>query len=74
MTYLVIPTRIEIIDNTDILSAVVEANDDVSAIISINSAVGFDEWLNLSDAIRKSLHMLQLDVAKPQTSSTPHGY
>ena len=74
MTYLVIPTRIEIIDNTDILSAVVEANDDVSAIISINSAVGFDEWLNLSDAIRKSLHMLQLDVAKTQTSSTPHGY
>lgn len=73
MTYLVLPTRIEIIHNNDIC-AIVEIFDECTAKIDIKHTIGFDEWPDVSDAIRKALYMLQLDGVKAQTSSTPHGY
>ena len=73
MTYLVLPTRIEIIHNNDIY-ALVEVFDECTAVINIKHVIGVDEWPNVSDAIRKALYMLQLDGVKVQTSSTPHGY
>ena len=73
MTYIVLPTLIEIIHNNDVC-AVVEVSDKYTATIDIKHAVGFDEWLDVSDAIRKALYMLQLDDVKAQTASTPHGY
>lgn len=73
MTYLVLPTRIEIIHNNDVY-AFVEVSDKYTAKINIRHSIGFDEWLDVSDAIRKALYMLQLDDVKAQIASTPHGY
>jgi hypothetical protein len=53
------PTRIEIVDKEiDRLVATVVAVDDSAVKVEFFQAVGLNEWLNLTDAVRKAMHMM----------------
>jgi hypothetical protein len=54
------PTRIEIgEDERNNLVAIVEANDNNTAKVEIFlPALGWNDWLDLTDAVRKAMHMM----------------
>jgi hypothetical protein len=53
------PTRIEIVDKeNDRLVATVVAVDDSAVKVEFFQAVGWNEWLNLTDAVRKAMNMM----------------
>jgi hypothetical protein len=53
------PTRIEIVDKEiDRLVATVVAVDESAVKVEFFQAVGLNEWLNLTDAVRKAMHMM----------------
>ena len=53
------PTRIEIVNKEiDRLVATVVAVDDSAVQVEFFQAVGWNEWLNLTDAVRKAMHMM----------------
>ena len=53
------PTRIEIVDKeNDRLVATVGAVDDSAVKVEFFQSVGWNEWLNLTDAVRKAMHMM----------------
>jgi hypothetical protein len=53
------PTRIEIVDKeNDRLVATVVAVDDAAVKVEFFWAVSWNEWLNLTDAVRKAMHMM----------------
>lgn len=53
------PTRIEIVDKeNDRLVATVQDVDDSAVMVEFFQAVGWNEWLNLTDAVRKAMHMM----------------
>jgi len=53
------PTRVEIVDKeNDRLVATVVAVDDSAVQVEFFQAVGWNEWLNLTDAVRKAMHMM----------------
>ncbi len=56
----VYPTRIEIgEDERNNLVAIVEANDDTTVKVEIFlPGLGWNDWLDLSDAVRKAMHMM----------------
>jgi hypothetical protein len=56
----VYPTRIEIgEDERNNLVAIVEANDNHTVKVEIFlPALGWNDWLDLSDAVRKAMHMM----------------
>ena len=53
------PTRIEIVDKEiDRLVATVVAVDDSAVKVEFFQSVDWNEWLNLTDAVRKAMHMM----------------
>ncbi len=53
------PTRIDIFDKeNDRLVATVVAVDAEAVKVEFFQAVGWNEWLNLTDAVRKAMHMM----------------
>ena len=53
------PTRIEIVDKeNDRLVATVVAVDDSAVKVEFFQSVDWNEWLNLTDAVRKAMHMM----------------
>jgi hypothetical protein len=59
------PTRIEIVDKENVhrLIATVVAVDDSAVKVEFFQAVGWNEWLNLTDAVRKAMHMMDKGAA-----------
>jgi hypothetical protein len=57
----VYPTRIEIIDEEmKTLMATVTMVDGVCVKVELPSVVGWHDWLNITDAVRKAMHMMHL--------------
>ena len=56
----VYPTRIEIYDEEmhGHVVATVEAVDGIVARVEIKQVVGWHDWLDLTDAVRKAMHMM----------------
>jgi hypothetical protein len=55
----VTPTRIEIVDEEmKTLMATVTMVDGVCVKVELPSVVGWHDWLDLSDAVRKAMHMM----------------
>jgi hypothetical protein len=55
----VYPTRIEIIDDeTKTLMATVTMVDGVCVKVELPSVVGWHDWLDLTDAVRRAMHMM----------------
>ena len=55
----VTPTRIEIVDEEmKCLVAVVETNDEVTVKVDMLPALGWNDWLDITDAVRKAMHMM----------------
>jgi len=53
------PVSVEIYDEeTKHLVATVEANDDVTCKVQILQMVGWNDWLDLTDAVRRAMHMM----------------
>ena len=53
------PTRIEIVDKeNDRLVATVVAVDESAVKVEFFQSVDWNEWLNLTDAVRKAMHMM----------------
>jgi len=53
------PTRIEIVNKEiDRLVATVVAVDDSAVKVEFFQSVDWNEWLNLTDAVRKAMHMM----------------
>jgi hypothetical protein len=58
------PTRIEIVNKeNDRLVATVVAVDAEAVKVEFFQAVGWNEWLNLTDAVRKAMHMMDKGAA-----------
>ena len=61
----VTPTRIEIDDDEmKTLMATVTMVDGVCVKVELPSVVGWNDWLDLSDAVRKAMHMMHLGEEK----------
>jgi hypothetical protein len=56
----VTPTKIEIYDEEmhGHVVATVEAVDGIVARVEIKQVVGWHDWLDLTDAVRKAMHMM----------------
>jgi hypothetical protein len=53
------PTRIEIVNKEiDRIVATVVAVDDSAVKVEFFQSVDWNEWLNLTDAVRKAMHMM----------------
>ncbi len=58
------PTRIEIVNKEiDRLVATVVAVDDSAVKVEFFQSVDWNEWLNLTDAVRKAMHMMDKGAA-----------
>ena len=61
MTLSIYPTRIEIVDEEmKTLVATVIMFDGVCAKVELPSVIGWNDWMDLSDAVRKAMHMMNL--------------
>jgi hypothetical protein len=60
MKLVVNPVKIEIYDEEmhGHVVATVEAVDGIVARVEIKQVVGWNDWLDLSDAVRKAMHMM----------------
>lgn len=71
----VTPTRIEIVDEEmKTLMATVTVVDGVCVKVELPSVVGWNDWMDLSDAVRRAMHMMGMHEEPPQQMSKPHGY
>jgi hypothetical protein len=58
------PTRVEIVNKEiDRLVATVVAVDDSAVKVEFFQSVDWNEWLNLTDAVRKAMHMMDKGAA-----------
>lgn len=53
-------TRCEIVQADGALLATVEAVDEVAVKIEIGQVVGWNDWLDLTDAVRKAMLMMEI--------------
>jgi hypothetical protein len=61
----VYPTRIEIIDEEmKTLMATVTMVDGVCVKVELPSVVGWNDWLEINDAVRKAMHMMGMGEEK----------
>jgi hypothetical protein len=62
----VYPTRIEIgEDERNNLVAIVEANDDTTVKVEIFlPGLSWNDWMDLSDAVRRAMHMMGMGEEK----------
>ncbi len=60
MKLVVNPVKIEIYDEEmhGHIVATVEAVDGIVARVEIKQVVGWNDWLDLTDAVRKAMHMM----------------
>jgi hypothetical protein len=60
MKLIVNPVKIEIYDEEmhGHVVATVEAVDGIVARVEIKQVVGWNDWLDLTDAVRKAMHMM----------------
>jgi hypothetical protein len=60
MKLVVNPVKIEIYDEDmhGHIVATVEAVDGIVARVEIKQVVGWNDWLDLTDAVRKAMHMM----------------
>jgi len=71
----VYPTRIEIInEEQEAVTATVTMVDGVCAKVALMSVVGWNDWLDITDAVRLAMHMMGMHEEPPQQMSEPHGY
>ena len=69
----VYPTRIELYDeDVQQLAATVQMNDECTVKVEILQVVGWDDWLQITDAVRRAMHMM--DMNDPVQKAVPHGY
>jgi Skp family chaperone for outer membrane proteins len=55
----VYPTRIEVYDDEiGNLVATVQQNDEVTVKVEIMQVIGWNDWLDITDAVRKAMHMM----------------
>jgi hypothetical protein len=55
----VTPVKVEIYDDEmQHLVATVQMNDEVTARVEILQVVGWTDWLDLTDAVRRAMHMM----------------
>ena len=66
MKLIVNPVKIEIYDEEmhGHIVAAVEAVDDIVARVEIKQVVGWNDWLDLTDAVRKAMHMMGMGEEK----------
>jgi len=73
MSLSVLPTRVEILnEEMKQLVATVEAVDEVACKVEICQIVGWDDWLNVADAVRRAMHMMDMHKFDDQ-KAVPHG-
>jgi hypothetical protein len=74
MKLVVNPVKIEIYDEEmhGHVVATVEAVDGIVARVEIKQVVGWHDWLDLSDAVRKSMHMMGMQPL--DEGGKPHGH
>jgi len=71
----VTPTRIEIVnEEQEDVTATVTMVDGACAKVALMSVVGWNDWLDLTDAVRRAMHMMGMHEEPPQQMSEPHGY
>ena len=71
----VYPTRIEVYDDEiGNLVATVHQNDEVTVKVEIMQVIGWNDWMDLTDAVRRAMHMMGMHEEPPQEGSKPHGY
>lgn len=59
MTLSIYPTRIEIVDEEmKTLVATVIMFDGVCAKVELPSVIGWNDWLEITDAVRRAMHMM----------------
>jgi hypothetical protein len=69
----VYPTRIEIIDEEmKTLMATVTMVDGVCVKVELPSVVGWHDWLDLTDAVRRAMHMMGMQPL--DEGGKPHGH
>jgi hypothetical protein len=68
------PVKIEIYDEEmhGHIVATVEAVDGIVARVEIKQVVGWHDWLDLTDAVRKAMHMMGMQPL--DEGGKPHGY
>ena len=55
----VYPTRIEVYDDEiGNLVATVQQNDEVTVKVEIMQVIGWHDWLDITDAVRRAMHMM----------------
>jgi hypothetical protein len=76
MSYTLYTTQIEIVDETMKETAVViTAVDDCAANIEFRALANFDNWYELSNAIKRALRDMKLYAgADEEVNVQPHGY
>jgi hypothetical protein len=69
----VYPTRIEIVDEEmKTLMATVTMVDGVCVKVELPSVVGWHDWLDLTDAVRRAMHMMGMQPL--DEGGKPHGH
>jgi hypothetical protein len=69
----VTPTRIEIDDaEMKTLMATVTMVDGVCAKVELPSVIGWNDWLEITDAVRRAMHMMGMQPL--DEGGKPHGY
>jgi len=69
------PVTVEIYDEEmKHLVATVESVDEGVCKVEILQVVGWHDWLDLTDAVRRAMHMMGMHEEPPQQMSEPHGY
>jgi hypothetical protein len=74
MKIVVNPVKIEIYDEemNGHIVATVEAVDGIVARVEIKQVVGWHDWLDLSDAVRRAMHMMGMQPL--DEGGKPHGH
>jgi hypothetical protein len=67
------PVKIEIYDEEmhGHIVATVEAVDGIVSRVEIGQVVGWHDWLDLTDAVRRAMHMMGM---QPLDEGKPHGH
>jgi hypothetical protein len=74
MKIVVNPVKIEIYDEemNGHIVATVEAVDGIVARVEIKQVVGWHDWLDLTDAVRRAMHMMGMQPL--DEGGKPHGH
>jgi hypothetical protein len=74
MKLVVNPVKIEIYDEEmhGHIVATVEAVDGIVARVEIGQVVGWHDWLDLTDAVRRAMHMMGMQPL--DEGGKPHGH